>query len=114
MYAAPYFYTAMWGAGVGIYSAESLGLEEQAVSVMPPTNLRVCPNPARGRCLLTLPARAGTVRLRDVSGRVVSAAVVRRETDQGLSFDLSKLAAGVYFVEVKTDGRISSVKVVKQ
>jgi hypothetical protein len=113
VYAAPYFYTAMWDAGVGIYSAESLGLQER-VSPMPQlAGLSAAPNPTRGRCLVSFgKMRAGQVGLRDAGGRVVPTAVIRRET--GLSFDLSKLAAGVYFVEVRTDRRISSAKIVKQ
>jgi hypothetical protein len=115
VYSAPYFYAAMWEAGVGIYDAGSLGLQEQTAAVAGRTQLVVSPNPARNECRLSLPA-TGThdVRLRDVSGRVVDAAVIDRETDQRLSLDLSKLAAGVYFVEVKTDRRISSAKLVKQ
>jgi hypothetical protein len=115
VYSAPYFYAAMWEAGVGIYDVESLGLQEQMAPVPRRTQMTVSPNPVRDKCRLSLPAaRSGDIRLRDVTGRVVPAAVVDRDTEQGLSFDLSKLAAGVYFVEVVTDRRISSVKVVKQ
>lgn len=115
VYSAPYFYTAMWEAGVGIYDAESLGLQEQAALVSGQKQLVVSPNPARDECRLSpSAAREWDIRLRDVTGRVVPAAVVGRKTDQGLSIDLSKLAAGVYFVEVSIDRRISSVKLVKQ
>jgi hypothetical protein len=115
VYAAPYFYAAMWEAGVGIYSAESLGLQEQVGPVSRRTQLGMSPNPARDRCRLTLgTADVRQVRLRDVTGRVVPAVGVRVEINRGLLLDLSKLAPGVYFVEVDTDGRISSVKLVKQ
>ena len=115
VYEAPYFYTAMWEAGVGIFSAESLRLQEQAAPVLRPANLRVSPNPVRDRCLVSLGAtKAGEVKLRDVAGRVVPAAVVQNEANQCLSLDLSKLAAGVYFVEVGTDRRAVGVKLVKQ
>jgi hypothetical protein len=115
VYSAPYFYAAMWEAGVGIYSAESLGLQEQAAPFPLRVRLKVFPNPVRDRCLVSLGAvEAREVRLRDVAGRVVPAAVAQFETDEGLSLDLSKLAAGVYFVEVETDGRTARVKLVKQ
>ncbi len=114
IYSAPYFYAAMWEAGVGIYSAESLGLQEQVAAVLRPTGLMVYPNPVRNRCLVSLgEVKAGEVRLRDVAGRVVPATVVQGETNRCLSLDLSKLAAGVYFVEVGMDRRVRT-KFVKQ
>jgi len=57
--------------------------------------------------------KTGEVRLRDVAGRVVPAVAARNETGQCLSLDLSKLAAGVYFVEVGKDRRVGT-KFVKQ
>jgi hypothetical protein len=115
VYSTPYFYTAMWEAGVGIYRAESLGLQEQVAPAQRPVGLTVYPSPVTSRCLVSLgEMAAGEVRLRDVAGRVVTAAVVQNDASQCLSLDLSKLAAGVYFVEAKTDRRISSVKLVKQ
>jgi hypothetical protein len=115
VYSPPYFYTAMWEAGVGIYDAGSLGLQEQTAPVTERMQLVVSPNPVRNECRLSLLAtEANDIRLRDVTGRAVDAAVINRETDQHMSLDLSKLAAGIYFVEVKTDGRISSAKLVKQ
>jgi len=105
----------MWEAGVGIYDAGSLGLQEQTAPVTERMQLVVSPNPVRNECRLSLLAtEANDIRLRDVTGRAVDAAVINRETDQHMSLDLSKLAAGIYFVEVKTDGRISSAKLVKQ
>jgi hypothetical protein len=114
VYGRPYYYAAMWDAGVAIYNAESLGLQEQAASVLRPAGLRVYPNPVRNRCLVSLgTAEAAEVRLRDVAGRVVPAVAVQTETRQRLSLDLSKLAAGVYFVEVGRDRR-AGTKFVKQ
>jgi len=115
VYSAPYFYTAMWEAGVGIYRAESLALQEQVSTTSLATSLRARPSPARDRCLISVDrATTRSVRLRDVSGRVVPAVFTSDGANEGLLLDLSKLAAGVYFVEVKTDRRISRVKVVKQ
>ena len=114
VYSPPYFYAAMWEAGLGIYSVESLGVEDEAAPPAERRQVAVSPNPVRGRCRLS-PTVAGPdgVELRDVTGRVAPA-VVARETEQGLSLDFSKLAAGVYFVELRVDRRISSVKLVKQ
>jgi hypothetical protein len=115
VYSQPYYYAAMQEAGIGIYSAESLGIQEQTAPVIPPPDLRVYPNPAGRRCQVSLGrTKASQVGLRDAAGRVVPTAVVRSVTDRGFSLDISKLAAGVYFVEVKSDRRISRAKVVKQ
>ena len=114
-YAQPCYYAAMWEAGVAIYDAESVGLEERGARISPMTELRALPNPARNRCLLS-PGVTGAhaVRLRDVAGRVVPAAVVHVEVGQNAALDLSKLAPGVYFVEVRDGGRATGVKLVKQ
>ena len=115
VYAAPYFYTVMSEAGVAIYSAESLGVEEQQTCLRATTGLRPQPNPVRSTFLLMSGmAEARVAELRDATGRVVSAAVVCRRTNQGLSLNVSKLAPGVYFVEVESDRGASSVKFVKQ
>jgi len=115
VYSPPYFYTAMWEAGVGIYSAESLGLQEQVALALQPTLLRVSPNPVRDKCLVSFGGgKAGEVRLRDVAGRVVPVAVACNVTNDGLSLDLSKLATGVYFLEVGTDRGTTETKLVKQ
>jgi len=115
VYSAPYFYTVMSEAGVAIYSAESLGVEEQQTYLRAKTGLRPQPNPVRSTFLLVSGmAEARVAELRDATGRVVSAAVVCRRTNQGLSLNVSKLAPGVYFVEVESDRGASSVKFVKQ
>ena len=114
VYSNPYFYTAMWEAGVGVYSAESLGLQEQARGAVPSISPRVSSNPVRNRCIISLDATNDAVTVRDVTGRVVPTGIVHLEAEQRLSLDLSRLAAGVYFVEVKSVRRSSSVKVVKQ
>jgi len=115
VYSPPYFYVAMWEAGVGIYSAESLGLQEHEAPVLWHLRLMVTPNPARHRCSVSLdPTNTGKVRLRDASGRVVTSVNMRVDAGRQLQLDLSKLPAGVYFVEVKADRRIGSVKVLKQ
>jgi hypothetical protein len=107
VYSAPYFYTAMWEAGVGIYSAESLGLQEQVAPVLRPAGPRVYPNPVHDRCRISLGAvKSGEVRLRDVAGRVIPMVTVQDRTGQCLPLDLSHLAAGVYFVEMGKDGRV--------
>jgi hypothetical protein len=116
VYSAPYFYVAMWEAGVGIYRAESLGLQEHETSALRPAGLRVYPNPVRGMCSVALgTTEVGRARLRDVAGRVIpTATIVQREPSRGLALDMSTLPPGIYFMEVKTEKRTSSVKIVKQ
>jgi hypothetical protein len=114
VYSAPYFYTAMWDAGVAIYNAESLGLCERVANPAPSMATKVCPNPVFTTCCVSFAeGKQLGVRLRDVSGRAV-AVPTRVEADGQLVLDLSKLAAGVYFVEVDSDRRVRSVKIVKQ
>jgi hypothetical protein len=114
IYSNPYFYTAMGEAGVGVYSAESLGLQENAGSSLPLSKPRVWPNPVGDRGVVWIDGAKGEVKLRDVSGRVVAAAATEDNVGQIRSLCLSKLASGVYFVEVTSDRRVGSVKVVKR
>ena len=92
VYAAPYFYTAMWDAGAGIYSAESVGVQEPAVQ----TGHRQTSAPTIVRGVLFLPTASGLKPqaaswLLDVSGRKVLA------LHPGAN-DVRALAPGVYFV----------------
>jgi len=114
VYSAPYFYAAMEEGGLGIYSTESLGVQEQAPPVIRRAQLVVWPNPVRDRCVMRLDGLNGSrTRLCDVSGRVM-AVHIHVEADKQLQLDLAKLASGVYFVEVYSNRRIGSVKLVKQ
>jgi hypothetical protein len=113
VYSAPYFYAAMWDAGVGIYEAESVGIAEA-----PPrqrrsaTALAVTPNPTRGGVEVRLPAGAGRdVEVRDVAGRSVAIVTVARGATS-CRLDLDALSPGVYFVQVRVGGAVSTGRVV--
>ncbi len=117
VYSAPYFYTAMWDAGVGIYAVESVGVSEgDRMTIEQPSRLSVRPNPAREACVLGAGGESiKQVTVRDVAGRVVmeqslAPAIERRQ----LRLDLSHIRSGVYFIEVDTGGKVASIKLVKQ
>ncbi|MEO0050194.1 MAG: T9SS type A sorting domain-containing protein [candidate division WOR-3 bacterium] len=115
VYSAPYFYTAMWDAGVGVYSVESVGLSELRTAEVRPTQLTVSPNPARNHLkvsFISVPAQ--NINLRDVTGRSVSPMAIKTESGNVLTLDLSNLTAGVYFLEVKAAKKLNNVKFVKQ
>jgi hypothetical protein len=113
VYSAPYWYVAMWDAGVGVYKSESLGVAEERGGRTRDAGPTVTPNPTRGVVVLQLPDDAlGSILLRDVSGRRVLSMAPTTRTGQ-LTLDLGRLPAGVYFVEVRYKGEYRSVKVVR-
>lgn len=71
------------------------------------------PNPTTGKFFITFskPLKNATLRLTDLNGKVVQQA---RGNGSKIAFDLSAMAAGVYFVSIEDQGTIISKKVVKQ
>ncbi|UCG43754.1 MAG: T9SS type A sorting domain-containing protein [candidate division WOR-3 bacterium] len=117
VYAAPYFYTAMWDAGVSIYAVESVGVSEgDRMAVEQPTGPSVCPNPAQEACVLAAGNRSiESITVRDVAGRVVMEESLAPATERRqLRLDLSHIGSGVYFIEVDTGSKVTSIKLVKQ
>ncbi|UCG42866.1 MAG: T9SS type A sorting domain-containing protein, partial [candidate division WOR-3 bacterium] len=117
VYSAPYFYAAMWDAGVGICAVESVGVSEgDRMTAEQPSGLSVRPNPAHEACVLAAGNRSiEQVTVRDVAGRAVmkqsvEPAIERRQ----LRLDLSHIRSGVYFIEVDTGSKVTGMKLVKQ
>jgi hypothetical protein len=71
------------------------------------------PNPTTGKFFITFskPLKNATLRLTDINGKIVQQA---RGNGSKIEFDLSAMAAGVYFVNIEDQGTIISKKVVKQ
>jgi len=118
-YVAPYWYAAMFEAGVGIYEAESTGIGERgSVSLHGnPALLSAMPNPTSG--LVTLgPVRGGIsthVAVRDAMGRLVGVRQLEVGVRPGQSrLSLAGCAAGLYFVELFEGDRRVVLKVVKR
>jgi len=116
VYSAPFFYTVMWDAGVGIYAMESTGInEETRLPVRCRTRVTLAPNPATDWCVLTADGvLGGWVVIRDVAGRALATRRLRPDTERRARMNLSGLATGVYFLEVRTESGIAGVKLVKQ
>lgn len=114
VYAEPYWYAAMWGAGIAIYSTDSVGVSEASQRPVPRLPPVVRPNPARSRCQVARPWPVREARLYDATGRTMAVVSAPGEPEEVLTLDLSRLAPGVYFVAVKGDRGTATVKLVKQ
>ena len=114
VYSAPYFYAAMWDAGVGIYETTQTGMaESRPLPVSPRATLRAWPNPVARWCRLTTAAsELVVVAVRDVAGRKVRVPCVRVGTE--MTLDFGELPPGVYFVEAASTGRRETAKVAKR
>jgi hypothetical protein len=115
-YAPPYLYLACGEAGVCIAETTSVGIEEGAQQrCQPMRGFAIAPNPTRGLCFITgLNGGGDVVTIRDVVGRVVFVAYVSGRDDGRHKLDLARLRPGVYFVQMISDRRKGSVKLVKR
>jgi hypothetical protein len=111
-------YAALWEAGIAVYETTAVGIAEQAPTRQKPATLRVWPALTNGEARLTLGAAAGKVDIAvyEVSGKrtenVRRQIVMKGGATEGV-LDLSGLAAGVYVVRVKAEGKSFTAKVVK-
>jgi hypothetical protein len=108
VYSAPYFYVAMYDAGVAVYETAATGIAEpNAATSGSNTTTTVCPNPTRGFVAVNeFDLSATTVVVSDVTGRVVlHLALTRRSAVGQVVLDLRDLKTGVYFVELRKEGR---------
>lgn len=73
----------------------------------------IMPNPTSGRftVVLSQPLNNYNVLLLDVNGKVLEK---RKESGNTLSFDIGSKPAGIYFVRIEGNGRVSTFKVLKQ
>jgi hypothetical protein len=73
------------------------------------------PNPSRGQFQLRLDATKGAqVRILDTRGRLVQHRQVSAGARSNQSFDISREAAGIYLVQVTTNGTVQTFKIVLQ
>lgn len=78
-------------------------------------NFQVYPNPSNGTFYVRANVNgASTIKVMDVTGRVVFEKEYNTQTLLYTSFDLSNQAQGVYMVEVKEGNNVSVQKIVKQ
>ena len=119
VYAAPYFYTAMWEAGVAIYETTSVGISERPAASTQPTGLRIWPNVTGGKVRFAVGAgaRAADVAVFDISGKRLRDVALQNQAKGGAGkegmIDLTGLAAGVYVVRVESERKSFTTKVVK-
>jgi hypothetical protein len=117
-YAAPYFYTAMWEAGVGIYETTSTAVGEPAATQPQPRTFRVWPSVAAGnvRYALSGPARNSDIAVYDVTGVKLRSVPLQANMKGGAiegEIGLAGLPAGVYVVRVDCEGTNLTSKVVR-
>ncbi|MDD2797662.1 MAG: AGE family epimerase/isomerase [Bacteroidales bacterium] len=87
---------------------ESLDKSTSAISNLKSTQIRVYPNPATERIIIDGMDHISQVSLVDVSGKVV--ALAQKVVDSQMSFDVSRFAKGVYFVEMQTATGVKQVR----
>jgi hypothetical protein len=119
VYAPPYFYAAMWEAGVAIYETVGVGIGERPAVSTQPMGLRIWPNVTSGRVQFAVDARAraSDIAVFDISGKRLRAVTLRSNARGGAvkegMIDLTGLAAGVYVARVESEGTSFTAKVVK-
>jgi len=114
VYNRPYVYVACYEAGILILDSATTGLSEMAAEPVQPNALRIRPNPTVSAVELALSTSLGpaVIIVRDVTGR----AVLRSSIPVGASsavVDVSRLAAGVFFVEVESCGGCRHARLIK-
>lgn len=78
-------------------------------------NFQVYPNPSNGTFYVRANVKgASSIKVMDVTGRVVFTKEYATQTLLNTSFDLSNQAQGVYMVEVREGNNVSVQKIVKQ
>ena len=79
------------------------------------TGLNISPNPAKDYAQLNIAFDKSvdlTVRIADVTGRVLETRNAGNTTAEEMRFDLSNLAEGVYFMQIIADGQIATKRFV--
>ena len=79
------------------------------------TGLNISPNPAKDYAQLNIAFDRSvelTVRIADVTGRVLETRNAGNTTAQEMRFDVSNLAEGVYFMQIIADGQVATKRFV--
>lgn len=98
------------GYGIPDFCAANiaLGVPENNPSL---STISVYPNPSRGEFTIQSPAfKIEQLEVRDVFGKLISEKIINSKS---VTVDLSSFSTGVYMLSVKSDGKTSSVKLVK-
>jgi hypothetical protein len=96
--------------------ANNIGLygSANAIDDNPEDMITLLPNPSFGRLIIqNSSSHIKRVEIVDLFGKVVREEETRRQGEGEMSFDLSDLPVGVYFVRIYCDGKIFVEKVVK-
>ena len=115
VYSAPYWYVAMWEAGVAIYETTATAVAEAPTDVVRRgAGMSVHPSPTRGQVVLELPPGLDrSISVLDAAGRSVLLAKTAHNGERAIPLDLSQLKGGVYFIEVRSTEESMTAKVVK-
>jgi hypothetical protein len=118
VYAQPYYYAAMWEAGVAIYETMSVGIYDQSSEKENPRRLRVWPSVTGNDVRFTVgpTVRSPCIAIYDILGKRLRDVRLKCEQKGGATkgvIDLAGLATGVYVVRVKSEGTNLTAKVVK-
>lgn len=89
----------------------TLNITALAVSDVSKTQVKVYPNPVVDILNVEAASKVSTVQVFDLTGKVVSSHALSAVKNQ---VDLSKLAPGVYVVNIQTENGTQSVKIVKK
>jgi hypothetical protein len=117
-YVAPYWYVAMFEAGVAIYETTSTAIGEPVATRPQPRAFRVWPSVAAGnvRYALTGPVRNSDIAVYDVTGVKLRSVLLQANMKGGAAegeMNLADLPAGVYVVRVYSEGTNLTAKVVR-
>jgi hypothetical protein len=91
---------------------------KQVFLVAPHEEVRISPNPVNDYALLHLDANCNgtaTVTIRTLFGRVMNVNyMILRPGDNQLMIDMSGIKQGIYLLEIKTEGKLFTKKIIKR
>lgn len=90
-------------------TAKSNGALSNEDFVLP--NFKFYPNPVKNKLALSNTANIDEVELLAVSGKSV---LVKKINDIHSEIDLSNISTGMYFLKVKSEGKIKTIKIIKE
>ncbi len=110
-----YVYAACYDAGVCILETTAVGVAEAPVAGARLLEVYVRPSPTSGRAAIELAPNVDcAVSVLDATGRRIQLAPSCHRDGRVVSLDITRLRGGVYFVEVSTDKKRLTTKIVKQ